>query len=56
MIGHKWGLPFHFYRPSLQKYGAYQWLWDSGSHQIVWSALLFRTHVNAGPSHLKHTR
>jgi hypothetical protein len=35
--GTKWDLPFHFYRPSLQKYGPYQWLWDSGSHQIVWS-------------------
>jgi hypothetical protein len=37
MIGEKWGLPFHFYRPSLQKYGPYQWLWDSGCHMMVWS-------------------
>jgi len=35
--GAKWGLPFHFYRPSLQKYSADQWLWDSGAHMIVWS-------------------
>ena len=24
MIGTKWDLPFHFYRPSLEKYGPYQ--------------------------------
>ncbi|KJE92396.1 hypothetical protein CAOG_03374 [Capsaspora owczarzaki ATCC 30864] len=35
--GELWGLPFHFYRPSLQKYSPDQWLWDSGSHMIVWS-------------------
>jgi hypothetical protein len=35
--GTEWGLPFHFYRPSLQKYSPDQWLWDSGSHMIVWS-------------------
>lgn len=35
--GEKWGLPFHFYRPSLEKYSPDQWLWDSGSHQIVWT-------------------
>jgi hypothetical protein len=35
--GHKWGKPFHFYQPSLEKYTADQWLWDSGSHMIVWS-------------------
>jgi hypothetical protein len=35
--GVKWGLPFRFYRPSLQKYSPDQWLWDSGSHMIVWS-------------------
>jgi hypothetical protein len=35
--GHKWGKPFHFYRPSLEKYSPDQWLWDSGSHMIVWS-------------------
>ena len=35
--GEKWGLPFHFYRPSIEKYSADQWLWDSGSHMIVWS-------------------
>src|SRR5690349_17991481 len=23
---------YHFYRPSLTKYAAGQWLWDSGSH------------------------
>ena len=35
--GTKWGLPFRFYRPSLQKYSPDQWLWDSGAHMIVWS-------------------
>lgn len=35
--GEKWNLPFHFYRPSLEKYSPDQWLWDSGSHMIVWS-------------------
>lgn len=35
--GERWGLPFRFYRPSLQKYSPDQWLWDSGSHMIVWS-------------------
>jgi len=35
--GRRWGYNYHFYRPSLQKYSADQWLWDSGSHQIVWS-------------------
>lgn len=35
--GTKWGKFFHFYRPSLEKYSADQWLWDSGSHMIVWS-------------------
>jgi hypothetical protein len=35
--GEKWGLPFHFYRPSLEKYSPDQWLWDSGAHMIVWS-------------------
>ena len=35
--GHKWGKPYHFYRPSIEKYSADQWLWDSGSHMIVWS-------------------
>lgn len=31
--------PYHFYRPSLSKYSASQWLWDSGSHMITWSHL-----------------
>ena len=35
--GTKWGLPYRFYRPSLQKYSPDQWLWDSGAHMIVWS-------------------
>lgn len=35
--GRKWGKPFHFYRPSVEKYTADQWLWDSGAHMIVWS-------------------
>ncbi len=35
--GTKWGVPFRFYRPSLQKYSPDQWLWDSGAHMIVWS-------------------
>ena len=30
--GTKWDLPFHFYRPSIDKYSADQWLWDSGAH------------------------
>jgi hypothetical protein len=37
MLGRKWGLDFHYYRPALQKYGPHQWLWDSGSHMIVWA-------------------
>ncbi len=32
--GKLWDMPFHFYRPSLQKYSAHQWLWDSGAHMI----------------------
>lgn len=39
MVGERWGKPFHYYRPSLQKYGPYQWLWDSAAHQIVWAHL-----------------
>ena len=35
--GVKWDMPFHFYRPSIEKYSADQWLWDSGAHMIVWS-------------------
>jgi hypothetical protein len=35
--GTKWDLPYHFYRPSLDKYSPDQWLWDSGSHMITWS-------------------
>eukprot|EP01012_Entosiphon_sulcatum_P063844 TRINITY_DN9199_c0_g1_i1.p1 TRINITY_DN9199_c0_g1~~TRINITY_DN9199_c0_g1_i1.p1 ORF type:complete len:472 (-),score=93.69 TRINITY_DN9199_c0_g1_i1:23-1414(-) len=35
--GEKWGLHYHFYQPSLQKYSPDQWLWDSGSHMITWS-------------------
>jgi hypothetical protein len=35
--GRKWGKKFHFYQPSLEKYTADQWLWDSGAHMIVWS-------------------
>lgn len=35
--GTLWEMPFHFYRPSLQKYSAHQWLWDSGAHMIVWA-------------------
>jgi hypothetical protein len=37
MIGVKWGVPYHFYRPALTKYSASQWLWDSGWHMIAWS-------------------
>ena len=37
MVGRKWGLPYHFYRPALTKYSPCQWLWDSGWHMIVWS-------------------
>lgn len=39
--GTKWNKDYHFYRPSLDKYSPDQWLWDSGSHMIVW------THKNA---------
>jgi hypothetical protein len=35
--GTKWGKSYHFYRPALEKYSPDQWLWDSGSHMIVWS-------------------
>jgi len=35
--GERWGMPYHFYRPANTKYSNSQWLWDSGSHQIVWS-------------------
>lgn len=35
--GRKWMKPFHFYKPANEKYSADQWLWDSGSHMIVWS-------------------
>eukprot|EP01038_Epipyxis_sp_PR26KG_P010682 gene10682-14345_t len=35
--GVKWHKQYHFYRPSIEKYSADQWLWDSGSHMIVWS-------------------
>jgi hypothetical protein len=35
--GQRWGLPYHFYRPSLTKYSADQWLWDSCAHMITWS-------------------
>jgi len=39
--GTKWGMPYHFYRPGLVKYGPDQWLWDSSFHMIAWS------HINA---------
>jgi len=35
--GRKWGKPYHFYKPSIDKYSSDQWLWDSGSHMIVWA-------------------
>jgi hypothetical protein len=35
--GEKWGMPYHFYKPSIDKYSSDQWLWDSGAHMIVWS-------------------
>lgn len=35
--GTKWEKNYWFYRPALRKYGANQWLWDSGWHMIVWS-------------------
>lgn len=37
VIGERWGKRYHFYRPSLTKYSASQWLWDSGWHMVVWS-------------------
>jgi mannosylglycerate hydrolase len=35
--GERWGKPFHFYKPANSKYGAHQWLWDSGFHMMIWS-------------------
>lgn len=32
-------MTYHFYRPGLEKYGPYQWLWDSAFHMISWSRL-----------------
>ena len=37
VTGSRWGMDYHFYKPSTGKYGAYQWLWDSGWHMIVWA-------------------
>lgn len=37
--GEKWGMKYHFYRPGLEKYGPYQWLWDSAFHMISWSRI-----------------
>lgn len=37
--GQKWGMNYHFYRPGLEKYGPYQWLWDSAFHMITWSRI-----------------
>lgn len=37
LTGHRWGYHYHTYRPSLTKYSATQWLWDSGAHMIIWS-------------------
>ena len=35
--GSSWGMYYHFYRPSIAKYGPYQWLWDDSAHMIAWS-------------------
>ncbi len=35
--GQRWGLDYHFYKPSNTKYGDFQWLWDSAWHMITWS-------------------
>lgn len=32
--GVKWGKPYHFYKPSIDKYSSDQWLWDSGAHMM----------------------
>jgi hypothetical protein len=37
VIGERWGMQYHFYKPALEKYSSSQWLWDSGSHMIAWS-------------------
>ncbi len=37
VTGDNYGHHYHFYRPSLEKYGPSQWLWDSGFHMITWS-------------------
>lgn len=41
----KWGMNYHFYRPGLEKYGPYQWLWDSSFHMITWSHLNFTNSI-----------
>jgi hypothetical protein len=33
--GEKWGFNYHFYRPSIDKYSADQWLWDSGMYAYL---------------------
>ena len=38
---------YHFYRPSLIKYGASQWLWDDGAHMITWSHLNLTNSISA---------
>ncbi|KAH3766888.1 glycoside hydrolase family 63 protein [Pelomyxa schiedti] len=37
LTGTKWGYNYQFYKPANDKYGPNQWLWDSGSHMIVWT-------------------
>jgi hypothetical protein len=35
MAGKRWGVQYAFHRPSLEKYGPHQWLWDSGLHMRI---------------------
>ncbi len=42
--GERWGMNYRFYKPANTKYGAYQWLWDSAFHMMIWS---HRTPENA---------
>ena len=37
VTGKRWGRDYHYCRPALTKYGAGQWLWDSGWHIVAWS-------------------
>ncbi len=46
MKGSRWGLNYQFCKPSQTKYGPFQWLWDSGWHQIVWTHQNIENSIN----------